>query len=221
MKEVYLKLVLLSDTHTMHDKINVPAGDVLIHAGDMALDGRLSEVQDTLNWLNNQPHPYVVAIAGNHDFALERPRHRQDIDFGRVIYLENSSVNIKGKNFWGSPVTPWFYNWAFNVHRGAPIRRYWDEIPDAGLIDVLITHGPPLGILDQAHPGGDSRMVATDHLGCEELAERIKISQPLVHVFGHIHGSYGKFENSTTKFFNASVVNEAYRVVNDPWEVDI
>lgn len=209
-----MKLVMLSDTHTMHDKVIVPDGDVLVHAGDMALDGRLSEVQDTLNWLNNQPHQYVVAIAGNHDFALERPRHRKDIDFGRVIYLENSSANIEGINFWGSPVTPWFHDWAFNVRRGLHIRKVWDEVPDAGLVDVLITHGPPYGTLDQSSRGGY-------HLGCEELAERIKISVPLVHVFGHIHGGYGTLDNGTTRYFNASVVNEAYQVVNPPQEVEL
>lgn len=206
-------MVLLSDTHTMHDKVTVPDGDVLIHAGDMALDGSLSEVQNTLNWLNNQPHEHVIAIAGNHDFVFERPRHKNDIDFGRVIYLENSSCEIDGVKFWGSPVTPWFFNWAFNVHRGVLIRKYWNEIPED--VDVLITHGPPHGILDTVNQYEDC-------LGCEELFERVdNLTRPLVHAFGHIHGGYGQAQFGRQRFYNASVVNEAYKVVNKPWEVEL
>jgi hypothetical protein len=44
--------------------------------------------------------------------------------------------------------------------RGPAVAKNWDQIP-LGL-DVLTTHGPLLGILDPAAPGGD-------HLGCEEL----------------------------------------------------
>lgn len=216
-----MQLVLLSDTHTMHGQVSVPDGDVLIHAGDMALDGRLSEVQDTLNWLNNQSHQYVVAIGGNHDWALARPRHRGDIDFGRVIYLENNDVDIEGIKFWGSPVTPTFFNWAFNVDRGAPIRKYWNEIPED--VDVLITHGPPFGALDQVCPNGDPYMVDVEHLGCEELRMRVDSLQrnEMVHIFGHIHGGYGSRVEGRHRFYNASVVNEAYKVVNAPWVVEI
>lgn len=210
-----MKLVLLSDTHTMHEQVVVPQGDVLVHAGDMALDGRLSEVQDALDWLNSQPFEHIVAIAGNHDFAFERGRLKDSLKLGRVTYLENDSCEIDGVKFWGSPVTPWFCDWAFNVHRGAPIRHYWKEIPDD--VDVLITHGPPHGILDQSVP-----LYGSDYLGCEELFERVDaLPQPLVHVFGHIHGGYGHERFGDQRFYNASVVNEAYKVVNAPWEVEL
>lgn len=209
-----MKLVLISDTHTMHDKVAMPQGHILVHAGDMALDGSTREVQNALNWLNNQPFEHIVAIAGNHDWAFAR-RHRNELDFGRVIYLENTFCTIDGVKFWGSPVTPWFCDWAFNVHRGAPIRQYWKEIPND--VDVLITHGPPHGILDQTESYHD-----TDHLGCEELFERVDaLTQPLVHVFGHIHGGYGHTQFGNQRFYNASVVNELYDVVHDPWEVEL
>jgi Icc-related predicted phosphoesterase len=130
--------------------------------------------------------------------------------------LENSSVNIDGKTFWGSPVQPEFCNWAFNVPRGPEIKKYWDGIPDSGLVDVLVTHGPPMGILDQAAPHRGS-----DNLGCEDLMKQVEISKPLVHVFGHIHGGAGQQDYRGTRFVNASVVNEAYRVVNPPRVLDI
>lgn len=208
-----MRLVLISDTHTFHEQVAVPEGDVLVHCGDMGLRGNPQEIQPCLDWLNDQPHKHVVAIAGNHDWAFQK--WPQQLKLGRIDYLENSSVNIDGKNFYGSPVQPEFMNWAFNVARGKAIKEYWDMIPDAGLVDVLLTHGPPMGILDQSSPG------KSDHLGCEDLANQVFRSKPLVHVFGHIHGGYGSRENSRIKFFNASQVNEAYKIVNKPWVVDI
>jgi len=193
----------------------MPDGDVLCHVGDMGLRGNPQEIQPCLDWLNAQPHKYVVAIAGNHDFAFEK--WPKQLGIGRINYLENSSVNIDGKNFYGSPVTPWFLDWAFNIPRGAAIKRYWDMIPDAGLVDVLLTHGPPHGILDQSAPHKHSEC-----LGCEELFEAVERTLPDIHAFGHIHGSYGQAQfGNGTKFFNCSVVNEAYKVVNQPWVVDI
>jgi Icc-related predicted phosphoesterase len=211
-----MKLVLLSDTHTFHNRVKVPDGDVLVHAGDMCLSGSVREAQHCLDWLNKQPHEHVVAIAGNHDWAFATQGAFACLSFGRVIYLENSSVNIEGVNFYGSPVQPEFCNWAFNAPRGAAIKKYWDMIPEAGLVDVLITHGPPMGILDQAAPHRDS-----EHLGCEELALRVIDSAPLLHVFGHIHGSAGSRIVGQTHYVNAAVVNEAYKVVNPPRVISI
>jgi Icc-related predicted phosphoesterase len=209
-----MKLVLISDTHTFHKQVTLPEGDVLIHAGDMGLRGSASEIQPCLDWLNRQPHKHVVAIAGNHDFAFERCPEL--LKLGRINYLENSSINIDGKNFYGSPVQPWFMDWAFNVQRGAAIKKYWDMIPEAGLVDVLITHGPPMGILDVTAPqyGGE-------HVGCEDLMKQVEISLPALHVFGHIHGGYGKRTYRGIDFYNASICDEDYKAVNKPWVVEI
>jgi Icc-related predicted phosphoesterase len=209
-----MKLVMISDTHTMHSKVVVPEGDVLVHAGDMALSGSVREVQSCLNWLNNQPHKHVIAIAGNHDWAFERPHMKSELELGRIHYLENSGITIDGKTFYGSPVQPEFCNWAFNVARGPAIKRYWDAIPD--VVDVLITHGPPMGVLDYQHPKWGNAA-----LGCEELRLRVDVVAPAIHVFGHIHGGYGTKILGKTQFFNASIVNEAYKVVNPPWVVEI
>jgi Icc-related predicted phosphoesterase len=180
----------------------------------MGLEGSVREVQRCLDWLDAQPFEHVIAIAGNHDWAFQR--QPEQLKLGRINYLENSSVNIEGKNFYGSPVQPEFCNWAFNVTRGPAIKRFWDMIPDAGLVDVLITHGPPRGFLDYQNPRWEN-----NHLGCEDLAKQIEISLPKVHVFGHIHGGYGEREHKGIHLFNASVVNEAYKVRNAPWVVEI
>jgi Icc-related predicted phosphoesterase len=182
--------------------------------------GTRSEVEQAVLWLNKQPCEHIVVVSGNHDFALEakKPDWWSTFDWGRVQYLENSSTMIDGRLFYGSPVTPWFFDWAFNVHRGPAIAVYWDRIPND--TDILVTHGPPFGYLDQSHPGGDDSMVATDHLGCDDLLERIAELDISLHVFGHIHGGYGiNTDNANTTFVNASQVNEAYKVVNKPIEV--
>jgi Icc-related predicted phosphoesterase len=92
-------------------------------------------------------------------------------------------------------------NWAFTYPRGAGA-RYWVQIPYG--LDVLITHGPPFGILDQIEPGGA-------YLGCEELLKVVKEKKPKLHIFGHIHGGAGTFDNGTTRFVNAAFLNERYQ----------
>jgi Icc-related predicted phosphoesterase len=71
-------------------------------------------------------------------------------------------------------------------------------------LDVLITHGPPFGILDQTAPG-------EVHLGCEELRKAVEEKKPRVHLFGHIHGGAGLFEHGVTRFVNAAYLNERYK----------
>tara|TARA_Y100000296_G_C5174834_1_gene259491 strand:- start:2061 stop:2591 length:531 start_codon:yes stop_codon:yes gene_type:complete len=58
-----------------------------------------------------------------------------------IKYLNDSSITIDGIKFWGSPIQPWFHDWAFNRKRGNEIRKHWELIPTN--TDVLLTHGPP------------------------------------------------------------------------------
>ena len=208
-----VRIVCISDTHGQHAKLSVPDGDILIHAGDFSAFGDTPiEIIDFNLWLGTLPHRHKVVIAGNHDWMFERhPGVARDL-LTNAIYLENSGTELVGLKIWGSPVQPEFNNWAFNVARGAAIRRYWKMIPAS--TDVLVTHGPPYGILDTAHP-------TTAHLGCEELAEAVQQTRPRLHVFGHIHGGYGTAKANGTQFVNASVVDEAYHLVNAPQVFEI
>ena len=199
-----MRLVMISDTHGRHDLIpDLPDGDVFVHAGDFMNSGLYPEEILSFNrWLAKQPIQRRVVCAGNHDrlFQMAGPLARQMLT--NATYLENTGVAIDGVSFWGSPNTPEFLNWAFMYPRGAAARQYWDQIPYD--LDVLITHGPPFGILDQTEPKGA-------HLGCEELLKAIEEKKPKVHVFGHIHGGAGIFENGDTRFINAAYLNERYR----------
>ncbi len=203
-----MKFVILADTHSRHRSIKLPRGDVLIHAGDVSYRGEKMEVQDFLNWFDRQDFPHKIFIGGNHDFYFERakPKDLDSIMPPGIIYLNDSGAVINGIRLWGSPVTPKFFNWAFNRTRGEAIRKHWNLIP--ANTDLLITHGPPYGILDQ---------LANDtHAGCKDLLNAIKKIKPKVHVFGHIHESYGTTKSLGIRFVNASLSNELYELVNKP-----
>ena len=208
-----VRIVCISDTHGQHAKLNVPDGDVLIHAGDFMAFGYMPKgIVDFNRWLGKQPHRHKVVIAGNHDLMFEHHPGAARGLLGNGIYLENSGMELLGLKIWGSPVQPEFNNWAFNVARGEAIRRYWEMIP--ANTDVLVTHGPPFGQLDKSHP-------LSTHLGCEELASAVERIKPRLHVFGHIHGGHGSSTLNGTQFVNASVLNEAYRLVYEPQVVVI
>jgi Icc-related predicted phosphoesterase len=124
--------------------------------------------------------------------------------------LQDSGVTIGGVRFYGSPWTPEFNAWAFNLARGAALRRRWAQIPRT--TDVLITHGPPRGILDR---------VGRDHTGCDDLADAIRLIQPPLHVFGHIHEGYGVARHGRTTLINASSLDDKGQATNPPIVVDL
>lgn len=210
-----MKIVLISDTHEKHEQVLIPECDVLVHAGDLTFRGEYKKVNRAINWLIEQPAKDIVFVAGNHDWLFEEEPDEIKRMLGSIArpnlhYLENNGVTIDGVKFWGSPITPRFFDWAFNCDRGEAIKKYWDKIPDD--TDVLVTHGPPLGIQDTV-----SVRMGSEPLGCADLRQAVKRVRPKIHVFGHIHGGHGTLHRDETTFYNASVVDEAYKVVNEPF----
>ena len=152
-------------------------------------------------------------IAGNHDFWFEKAT---DLDLEKmipkeIVYLNDSGIDIEGFFIWGSPITPWFYDWAFNRHRGDAIAKHWELIP--ANTEILITHGPVHGILD--------RTFSNIHAGCEDLKHTIDCIKPKVHICGHIHEGYGMLDKEETLFINASVLNFKYELVNAVVEFEL
>lgn len=207
-----MKIVCISDTHDQHDRISLPDGDMLLHAGDFSSMGTFQQVTQFLDWFGQQPHRHKVFIAGNHDFLAERePGLFRSLIPAHCHYLENQGVNIEGLHLWGSPMTPWFFDWAFNRQRGEDIRRYWEAIPLE--TDLLITHGPPYGIRDLNLHG-----VLT---GCEDLNQRIWEVAPRAHVFGHIHEGHGITEANDIRFVNSSCLDVSYQAVHQPIVIEV
>jgi Icc-related predicted phosphoesterase len=201
-----ISIVAISDTHGFHDAVDIPDGDILIHAGDLTRHGEMRDVKEFNDFLGGLPHPVKIVIAGNHDFCFESDPETCRSHLNNAIYLQDQAVTVRGIRFYGSPWQPWFYDWAFNLQRGPEIRAKWELIPED--TDVLITHGPPFG-------HGD-RTIQGERVGCQDLLEVIERIKPDVHFFGHIHEGYGLTRNESTNFINASICGPSYRPQNKP-----
>jgi Icc-related predicted phosphoesterase len=203
-----MKFITIADTHGLHQQLTLPQGDVLIHAGDVSKMGELHEIVAFLDWFSNLDFEHKIFIAGNHDFYFEdaTAQQLQAILPANVHYLCNSSITINGITIWGSPISPFFFNWAFNVQRGEAIAKYWNTIPTK--VDVVVTHGPVLGYLDKT--------IHRENVGCANLLDTLHKIQPKYHICGHIHEGYGQTNNEYCTFINASVVNVNYKVCNAP-----
>ncbi|PIQ25197.1 metallophosphoesterase [bacterium (Candidatus Blackallbacteria) CG17_big_fil_post_rev_8_21_14_2_50_48_46] len=201
-----MRLVCISDTHGRHAELTIPEGDLLLHAGDFSKRGKPSEIEDFNAWLKTLPHPHKIVIAGNHDFLFEQAPEQARKLLNAALYLEDSGVEIDGLKIWGSPVSPRFFDWAFNRSRGEEIRRHWQQIPHA--TDLVLVHGPPAGILDKTWLG--------QSVGCKDLNQALAQIRPKAVVFGHIHESYGVLKHAETLYINASSLDRHYRPQHPP-----
>lgn len=216
MKNNY-NITFISDTHNRHRELtnDLPGGDMIIHSGDISGRGTLEEIRSFLLWFERLPYTHKIFIAGNHDFGFEELRHSNQDEFAiripdNVIYLQDEMVEVDGLKIYGSPWQPRFYDWAFNVDRGDAIAKKWEPIPEG--LDILITHGPVFGILDDTYTGM--------RVGCEELYKKVVQVKPRIHVCGHIHWAYGMRDFNDTTFINASSLGENYQYQNKPIVVD-
>lgn len=207
-----LKLVCISDTHGDHEKLELPPGDVLIHAGDLTGRGTIDETQAFFRWFGLQDFTHKICIAGNHDTYMEvNPiACRELAKNAGVVLLEDSGCVIEGVSIWGSPITPRFLDWSFMRDPGEDIEAHWALIPID--TDVLITHGPAYGILDEIDHGG----FRPEHTGCPSLLKKIEEVQPKYHVFGHIHEGFGRIDIGNVSHCNVSTMNKQYDIYNCP-----
>jgi|SRR5579871_1333776 len=195
----------MSDTHLMHlkYKLQMPEADMVIHAGDATFEGKLAEVSLFAEWFRSLPYKHKIFVAGNHDWLFQKNRDVARSMLGdQVVYLEDNLVEVEGIRIYGSPWQPEFCDWAFNLPRGHRLREKWNKIPSK--VDVLVTHGPPLRILDLNQDG--------EHVGCGDLYEVLtKRVKPRLHVFGHIHNGYGIVAEGRTLFANVAICGENYK----------
>lgn len=209
-----MEIMFFADTHGEHEYLktfsNANAQSikdyVLIHGGDITENGTEYETIDFLKWFAKLPCKHKIFIGGNHDLFLESltsKELKQIIPQG-VTYLNNSSIVINGYTIWGSPITPYFLGMAFNKERGQAIKTGWNKIPTS--TDILITHGPPKGILDAG-------------FGCEDLLNRVIKIKPRLHLFGHVHEQIGALEFYETTFVNGALANNKDPMDNRPYKM--
>lgn len=193
-----LRLVIVSDTHRSFP-YPVPAGDVLIHCGDSEWT-----VDELETWATGHEHAHKIVICGNMDSSLS---DANSFKTENITYLKDNAVEISGVKFYGSPWTPQFVG-VFQLDSYKEAKDTWRNIPND--TDVLITHGPPKGILDMTSRGG--------RVGDKALLDALKNNsalQPRVHCFGHVHKSYGTIVQNDILFCNAAVFSGQRPIVVD------
>lgn len=194
------------------DKKPLGYADVCIHCGDLTEESKLEEFRASIRLLDNIQAPLKLVIAGNHDFTMDIPTFKKKIadikppldpnlvrkvygDYGEarqmfeaaettgIVFLDEGAhrfglVNGAALTVYASPMTPSFGDWGF---RYPPDEGR--EFSIATDVDVVITHGPPLGVMDRT----DDRK----RVGCPELFSAIARARPRLHCFGHIHEGWG------------------------------
>lgn len=219
-----MQITAISDLHGHYPQLE--GGDLLIVAGDLTASDTQEEYKKFLCWANSQSYKKVIFIAGNHDNYLVG-------DFscmGKMEYLcdsgtqfeyeepfrnlfddnDESFVYRKKLKIWGSPWTKTFPGMnpqcmAFTVDTEEELAEKWKLIPDD--IEILVTHGPPYGILDTNESG--------ENCGSISLRKHIENIMPEMVIFGHIHENCGKYvKEKGILYINGSIVDERYRVAN-------
>lgn len=187
--------------------------DVAIHCGDLTEESKVEEYQATIQLLKNLNARLKLVIAGNHDFTMDTPVFKKKLsevvpaldpslvkkeygDFGEmrqlfdeakaagITFLDEGAHKFNLDNgasltVFASPWTPSLGgDWGFQYH---PDQGHDFSIEKG--VDVVITHGPPRGILDYT----DSRQRA----GCPHLFGAVARARPRLHCFGHIHEGWG------------------------------
>lgn len=200
-------ITVISDTHCRHEELDLPAGDLLIHCGDMFnLFGKTADQLAQIDeWFGRQRFELVLYTGGNHDRELEAGLARRSQPLQNAYFLMDEVVTFRGLKVFGSPWVPDLARHAF-FKKGPALADAWARVP-AG-IDILVTHTPPRGILDTSSRG--------QSLGCANLANELERISPRVHCFGHVHASAGHRTIRETLFINASSIESGTGIVRPP-----
>jgi len=212
-----MKIWFISDTHCQHEKLKVPDVDLVIHCGDESNSGNAwmnePEARTFFEWYAALDIPSKIFVPGNHSTAIEQGLV-QAKDYPTIKFLIHEQTEWMGLRIFGTPYTPQFFDWAYMKPR-EDLDAIWQTIP--ATIDLLITHGPPKGILDVTHDFDTREPV---HVGSKSLRrhveERIK---PRFHAFGHIHDergikNCGMVSSNATQFINCSTCDIAGKLKN-------
>eukprot|EP01083_Nonionella_stella_P164331 543508_1 len=211
-----IRIVTIFDTHMHHSTTRTPPGDILIIAGDFTNWTTTNEnTQVVLRWLASlKQYKYKIAICGNHEVGFNEDDPSETAQMFKqkadTIYLQDSSFEAFGLKFYGTPWHPkrgcFFHAEAF-AKPTKELKTIFGNIPSD--TDVLITHVPPYGVRDAETAG---------HIGSDSLLNnsrnRIK---PLLHVFGHVHGTNGisYLQGSDTVFVNTATTTFVFDVIFD------
>ncbi len=183
-----MRVLHISDTHNKHQQLtNLPAADVIVHGGDFTEQGTEEETLDFLNWFIELPYKQKIFITGNHDLCLWDAENIEELP-DNVHFLQDRGCEIEGIKFFGLA-----YNHSESL------------IPED--IDILITHEPPIMILDES---------SGIHWGNAPLRNRVFEIKPKYHLFGHAHGAFGTDKQESIVFSNGAILDDSYNKMNKP-----
>jgi Icc-related predicted phosphoesterase len=161
-----------------------------VSCGDFTDDGAPDETADFIDWFAAQPAAHRLLICGNHEVGIARAAANDRDKLaaalragGKVTYLQDRTVEVAGLRVHGTPwmalpTTEMYAHTAWCLDgASAELQAKFRAIPEG--LDLLVTHAPPRGVLDNGGLGGAA------------LAAEVARAQPLVHCFGHVHSSYG------------------------------
>lgn len=214
-----MRIVATSDTHTV-PTLEIPDGDVFIHAGDLMVDGYPSEWESRVEWLASLPHAVKIFVAGNHDFhlqvypgpALQNLRSAGVLVVGRPAFKEVVELP-NGMKLMGLPGVSKMCNWAFNRPE-LDMLKHVDDLVGAGKVDIVVSHSPVRGILDFSHRDQMS-------VGIGTYRSILTKCKPSIWICGHIHEGYGTAEYADCKFYNVCMSNRIYQHVNYPMVIEV
>ena len=231
-----VRFVHISDTHTHHWQMKLPAGDVLVHTGDLLgnygyeFEKLERQYDDVVEWLESVAGRYdlVLIVPGNHDSVLDKRKRAKNKAKRRVGNLPPLPPNVKildgegliyrGLNIWGEPhltcrkeiLNKNYYSNAFELDSSLR-KKKMDNIP--ARLHLLLTHSPPL---DGGLCGGS---------GDELLSERLREMRnpPLFHCFGHYHQPGVRWDGKTISMNGAqeSYLGLSSKVTGFPWVFDV
>lgn len=212
----------IADLHGYYPELE--GGDLLIVAGDLTARDLRDEYIHFCRQIRHSGYKKIIVIAGNHDNLMQKEPEFFLSD-EQVSYLCDSGTEFEGLKIWGSPWTRTFHGMnpkckAFTCDTDEELSKKWSLIPND--TDILITHSPPIAVLDKT--------TRNEFVGSISLSAQIGFLFNLkLHVFGHIHESYGKIDAPAylpnyfdlCKHFsvNCSYVNQNYQPVNKPVRV--
>lgn len=218
-----MRIASVADLHG-HLSHTIPECDILAICGDIvplyssAENWKHWQEYDWMKrkfvrWLNRQPYKHCIITWGNHDIVAFAPDTRAKLyvhlkqNVRNLTILDPAdgpSVEIERVTFSGYPYTPTIQqrNWAYSLPRG----DYRNELALdrlASNTDVLLSHGPPNGFIDEGH-------------GCAQLSKWIIDNAPSHVLCGHIHECRGQRAwmwngiGKQTRIVNVSVCDRNY-----------
>jgi Icc-related predicted phosphoesterase len=230
-----MKILLLSDTHTKHRSVTLPEEkiDLVIHCGDAAdsfdIEKNTDEMLDFLQWYDSLPIKTKIFVPGNHDLSVYRNKIKPD-NWKGINFLIDSYIDVTYDvggvatdtlRIFGSPWTPIFSKreWGYTMSH-EKLSNFWNKTyVDC---DILVTHGPPKGILD----GVKVNPHVIELTGDKALFNKVTEAKPKLHIFGHIHDQGNIFKNfgvrkiENTKFINCSLKIDSSDKMNKPIVLD-